>query len=243
MGFVAIRSWPSPAILAVVRWTKSAFAKSLDFAPAQFVICRVSLAHLVISIACSIINHMAVGTIKMTARQFLELGEDPPGARLELVNGEVAVSPSAIPDHSFVVTTLVSILVPYISKHDLGQLFLDVDTIFGEYDVRRPDILYFQKSRLNLIGEKAMQGPPDLAVEVLSPSSIATDRKDKFKLYAAGKVKYYWIVDPKLRRIEAYRLSGGKFVGRVRGSRSDVVQLPPFVDLKIPLNKLWRPKN
>ena len=37
---------------------------------------------------------MAVGTIKMTARQFLELGEDPPGVRLELVDGEIAVTPS-----------------------------------------------------------------------------------------------------------------------------------------------------
>ena len=185
---------------------------------------------------------MTVSTIKMTARQFLELGEDPPGVRLELVNGEVVVSPSPIPDHSYIVGTLYHILRKHIEDYALGQLFLDVDTIFGEHDVRRPDILFFRKSRLHLIGEKAMQGPPDLAIEVLSPSSVTTDRKDKFKLYATGKVKYYWIVDPKLRTIEAYRLSSGKYVGRVRGSRSDVVQLPPFIDLKISLNKLWRPK-
>jgi Uma2 family endonuclease len=185
---------------------------------------------------------MTVSTIKMTARQFLELGEDPPGVRLELVNGEVAVSPSVIPDHSFVIAALVSILGPHISNRDLGQLFLDVDTIFGEYDVRRPDILFFKKNRLHLIGEKAMQGPPDLAIEVLSPSSITTDRKDKFRLYATGKVKHYWIVDPKQRTIEAYRLGVGKYVGRIRGSRTDTVALPPFNNLKIPLEKLWRPK-
>jgi Uma2 family endonuclease len=185
---------------------------------------------------------MTVSTIKMTARQFLELGEDPPGVRLELVNGEIAVSPSPIPNHSYVVGTLYSILRGHVDEHDFGQLFLDVDTIFGEHDVRRPDILYFSNNRLHLIGDKAMEGPPDLAVEVLSPSSVTTDRKDKAKLYAAGKVKYYWIVDPKQRTIEAYRLSGGKYVGRVRGSGSDIVQLPPFADLKIPLGKLWRPK-
>jgi Uma2 family endonuclease len=56
---------------------------------------------------------------------------------------------------------------------------MDVDTIFGAFDVRRPDILYFSKSRLHLVGENAMEGPPDLAVEVLSPSSLQTDRKDK----------------------------------------------------------------
>ena len=37
----------------------------------------------------------------MTARQFLELGEDPIGVRLELVNGEVAVSPRRTLDHSY----------------------------------------------------------------------------------------------------------------------------------------------
>jgi len=185
---------------------------------------------------------MSVSTIKMTARQFLELGEDPPGVRLELVDGEIAVSPSPIPDHSFIVATLVRILGQHIEDHSLGQLFLDVDTVFGVHDVRRPDVLFFRTNRLHLVGRKAMEGPPDLAVEVLSPGNIATDRKDKFKLYAAGKVKHYWIVDPMMRTIEAYRLSRGKYVGRVRGSGSAVVQLPPFADLKIPLGKFWRPK-
>ncbi len=185
---------------------------------------------------------MSVSTIKMTARQFLELGEDPPGVRLELVNGEIAVSPSPVPDHSYIVVTLARIVGNHIEEHDLGQLFTDVDTIFGEHDVRRPDLLFYRKNRLHLIGEKAMEGPPDLAVEVLSPSTTRTDRRDKFKLYAEGKVRYYWIIDPKMRTIEAYRLVGGKYTGRVRGSGSDVVQLAPFRDLKIALAKLWRPK-
>jgi hypothetical protein len=54
----------------------------------------------------SIIWRMSVSTIKMTARQFLELGEDPPGVRLELVDGEVAVSPSPVPRHSFTLLRL-----------------------------------------------------------------------------------------------------------------------------------------
>jgi Uma2 family endonuclease len=183
-----------------------------------------------------------VSTIKMTARQFLELGEDPPGVRLELVDGEIAVSPSPIPRHSFTVGALFTILKTHIDRHDLGEVLMDVDTIFGEHDVRRPDIFYFTKARRHFIGEKAIEGPPDLAVEVLSPGNERTDRRDKFELYAAGKVKHYWIVDPTKRTLEAYSLRGGKYVGRVRGSASDAVQLPPFPKLQIPLAKLWRPK-
>jgi Uma2 family endonuclease len=183
-----------------------------------------------------------VSTTKMTARQFLKLGEDPPGVRLELVDGEIAVSPSPTPDHAYAVLSLGSILKVFCDEHDAGVLLPDVDTVFGVHDVRRPDIVYFTNARKHLIGEKAIEGAPDLCVEVLSPSSRRIDRRDKFAQYATAKVKHYWIVDPKQRTIESYRLSGGKYVGRVRGSGSDVVKLPPFPKLAIPLAKLWRPK-
>lgn len=183
-----------------------------------------------------------VSTIKMTARQFLELGEDPPGVRLELVDGEVAVSPSPVPRHSFSVVMLGRILGNYVEDNDLGEVLMDVDTIFGEHDVRRPDLFYFTKARRHFIGEKAIEGPPDLAVEVISPGNERTDRRDKFKLYATGKVKHYWIVDPMQKTLEAYVLRAGKYVGGVSGSGSDLVKVPPFPKLEIPLAKLWRPK-
>ncbi len=183
-----------------------------------------------------------VSTIKMTARQYLELGEDPPGVRLELVDGELAATPSLPPQHSYTLLALASLLSQHLDDTDLGQLLGSVDTIFGPHDVPRPDLLYFVKSRRHFIGEKAIEGPPDLCVEIISPSSGTIDRKDKFTLYAAGKVKHYWIVDPKRRTVEAYTLRGGKYAGRVRGSGSDFVKLPPFAKLEIPLAKLWRPK-
>lgn len=184
-----------------------------------------------------------VSTMKMTARQFIALGEDPAGVHLELVDGEVAVSPSPNPDHSYADSMLRHLLMSHILEHDLGQLFGDVDTIFGEFDVRRPDLIYFQKSRLHLIGESAMEGPPDLCVEIVSPSSSVIDRKDKFEQYARGGVAHYWIVDPIRKSMEGYLLKGSHFVEQVRGTGEDHLSLPPFSDLSIPLLKLWRPKQ
>jgi Uma2 family endonuclease len=57
-----------------------------------------------------------VSTTKMTARQFLELGEDPPGVRLELVNGEVAASPSPLPEHGHVVVQLTILRSQHIGR-------------------------------------------------------------------------------------------------------------------------------
>ncbi|HEV8377219.1 MAG TPA: Uma2 family endonuclease [Tepidisphaeraceae bacterium] len=183
-----------------------------------------------------------VSTAKMTAEQFLQLGEDPPGIRLELVNGEVAVSPSPEPQHSYVERLLSHFLIGYIRSHKSGRLYGDVDTIFGRHDVRRPDLLFFSKGRVHLIGKKAMQGPPDLCVEIISPSSGDIDREDKFKQYAKGGVAHYWIIDPDERTAEAYTLSRGKYRLAARGKGNEIVKFPPFADLEIPLAELWHPE-
>jgi Uma2 family endonuclease len=185
-----------------------------------------------------------VSTAKMTARQFLMLGEDPPGVRLELVNGEVAVSPSPRPRHSYPAQQLARLLGNHIEQFDLGLLISDTDTVFGEYDVRRPDLIYFTKARQHLVQEdEAIDGPPDLCVENLSPSSGRIDREDKFEQYAVGKVAHYWIIDPQLRTIEGFKLKGKKYVPTGRGEGSDLVRLAPFPDFEIPLSKLWFPTS
>lgn len=182
-----------------------------------------------------------VSTIKMTAHQFINLGEDPAGVRLELVDGEVAVSPSPIPEHSFVDRMLSIILGNHILMFDLGRLYGDVDTLFGPTDVRRPDLIYFQKSRVHLVGPKAIEGPPDLCVEIISPSSETIDKVDKFEQYEAGGVAYYWIIDPAERTARAWELQNGKYALVAEGRGEDVVHFPPFIDLAIPLVKLWHP--
>jgi Uma2 family endonuclease len=181
-----------------------------------------------------------LSTTKMTAQQFLQLGEDPPGVRLELVGGEVAVSPSPAPSHSHAVFQLSYILETHNRSHDLGELFQDVDTILDRFNIRRPDILFYFKARTHLIGEKAMEGPPDLAVEVISPSSAEIDRQDKFVQYRDAGVAHYWIVDPQAKTIEAWRLDAGQYLPAGRGQGAASVNLPPFTDLNIPLQRLWR---
>ena len=184
-----------------------------------------------------------VSTTKMTARQFDMLGDDLPGVRLELVDGEIAVSPNPRPEHSQADKMLSYILMGHIRSHKLGLLLGDVDTVFGDYDVRHPDIIYYRADRAHLIDPKdALRHAPDLCVEILSPGSRVIDRKDKFEQYAGGGVEYYWIVDPEHRTIEAYKLAGGQYVPAGKGSGPETVSLPPFQELTIPLGELWLSK-
>lgn len=180
-----------------------------------------------------------ISTTKMTAQQFLQLGEDPPGVRLELVNGEVAVSPSPIPEHSHVIVKLIGLFDRYNEIHDVGVFFTDVDTVLKRFTVRRPDILFFYHERTRLVGKKAMNGPPDLAIEVLSPGSVTIDRVDKFAEYCKAGIVHYWIVDPAERTMQGWKLESGEYVPTGTAQGASMVRLPPFPDLDIPLQKLW----
>jgi Uma2 family endonuclease len=63
-----------------------------------------------------------------------------------------------------------------------------------------------------IIGEKYLEGPPDLCIEVISKSSRKIDRGRKFVLYAEHGVKEYWIVDPLRFTIEFYENQDGEWV-------------------------------
>lgn len=180
-----------------------------------------------------------LSTAKMTSEQYSLLGEDPPGIHLELAHGELVVSPSPSPNHSEVIVNLLAILRTHIRKHKLGRLFSDTDTVFDNFNTRRPDIIFFSRPRLHLVGEKSLNGPPDLCVEVLSPFNQSMDREDKFDLYRDRGVANYWIVDPMNRTVEAYALSAGKFALAARAGGDEIVHLPPFADLAIPLAEIW----
>ncbi len=55
------------------------------------------------------------------------------------------------------------------------------------------------------MAKERIEGPPDLVVEVLSPSTADKDRRRKLAVYSQFGVQEYWIVDPETRTIELYR--------------------------------------
>jgi len=67
------------------------------------------------------------------------------------------------------------------------------------------------------------------------------DRVDKFKQYAEGGVRYYWIIDPLGLTVEAFELNGGQYLPSGSGSRNDIVRLGPFPALDISLPEIWFP--
>src|SRR5262249_8708274 len=114
--------------------------------------------------------------IKMTADQYLQLGEDPPGVRLELVNGEIIVSASPATPHAYAASQWLRLVGNFAAANRLGVIMSDTDHVLSIHDVRRPDLYFFSTDRLRLIGDGPIRHPPDLAIEVISPGSERTDR-------------------------------------------------------------------
>ena len=79
-------------------------------------------------------------------------------------------------------------------------------------NVYQPDVSFLHQDRLHLAGEVYVYGAPDLAVEVISPSSRQYDAFEKRINYARAGVQEYWLVDPIERGVAIYTLEQDQFV-------------------------------
>ena len=83
------------------------------------------------------------------------------------------------------------------------------DVVFDDHNVVQPDVLVICDS--SKIGDKNIQGAPDLIVEVLSPATAGKDRRTKRELYEKHGVKEYVLIDPPQQLVEVYRLIDGAY--------------------------------
>lgn len=100
----------------------------------------------------------------------------------------------------------------YVEKNDLGFVGSEKMLISLTRNDYEPDICFFEKAKSNNFKSDQMQFPaPDLAVEVLSPSTEKFDRETKFQDYAAHGIREYWIIDPENEFIEQYFLQAEEY--------------------------------
>jgi Uma2 family endonuclease len=105
----------------------------------------------------------------------------------------------------------------------------------------QPDLLFVSNHRLEILTDAGASGAPDLAVEVLSPSTHRRDEITKLRLYENFGVDEYWIVDVTRVSIRVYRRSGEKlaFVSESFAETSDSVTTPMLPGLEIALEAIF----
>ena len=81
----------------------------------------------------------------------------------------------------------------------------------SDRDVFEPDVLYVLERTRDRVGERYVEGPPDLVVEVSSPSTRRQDLVRKRRVYERFEVPEYWFVDLDADRVEVYVLRTGRY--------------------------------
>ena len=143
--------------------------------------------------------------IKFTYRDYTLLPEQD---RRELIDGEFYVVPVPSIWHQDIVANLGFALRNFVKTNRLGKVMLaPCDLVLSEHDVVQPDVLFVSGERSGIITKDNIRGGPDLVVEVLYPSTASRDRELKLSLYAAHRVKEYWIVDPDARTVQVLELA------------------------------------
>ncbi len=132
--------------------------------------------------------------------------------RYELINGRLERMPAPNFIHQEVSRNLAFLLWAFVKSGGLGKVLpAPFDVILGERTVVQPDIVFISKENLKNVKEGRLFGPPDLVVEVVSPTTVRRDTFVKKELYAKAGVKEYWIVYPEERAIEVWVLKESKY--------------------------------
>ncbi len=133
------------------------------------------------------------------------------GHKYELLEGDLLMSPVG-ETHSDICMRLGTLLTVFVESRQLGRVYdSSIGYRLSPKLLLSPDVSFVSNERLDRIRvapEKFLQGAPDLAVEVLSPSDTATIIEKKLDLYFEHGTEAAWLVDPQRKAVSVYTLDG-----------------------------------
>lgn len=141
---------------------------------------------------------------KMTYEEFLSWADEDTLA--EWVDGDVVKTSPASFEYQQIVRLLVSTMGAFVETHQLGIVLSAPFQMKVQERGREPDLLFLRNEHRDRLKPTYLNGPADLVVEVVSPESVSRDRGDKFVEYEAAGVEEYWLIDPRRKIAEFYRL-------------------------------------
>lgn len=142
----------------------------------------------------------------VTADELLRYPED--AFRYELVDGHVLRMSPVGYEHGRVVMLLGSRLERHVRPQRLGVVLTEVGfTLSRDPDtVRAPDLAFIRAERLEgLAPQGFVTGPPDLAVEVLSPEDPPAEIAHKVDEYLTCGTPLVLVIDPVARSVTVHR--------------------------------------
>jgi Uma2 family endonuclease len=162
----------------------------------------------------------------------------------EIVDGEIILTPRPSRRHVYAASVLGNEIGPpyHFGRGGPGGwvILVEPEVALDEH-ILVPDLAGWKKERLMTGLPEANWIPvsPDWVCEILSPSTLRTDKTRKMPIYAQHGVPYLWLIDPLAKTLDIFKLESGKWV--VVGSylEDDKVRAEPFPEVEIELKNLW----
>lgn len=176
--------------------------------------------------------------VEMTLAEWAAMPEDEPG---ELVDGVLVEEEEPDLYHETFVAWFVFTLKTWLAGR--GGFVFGSEGKFGVAPRRgrKPDVTMFLPGSKKPPARGVVRIPPDVAIEVVSPTPRdgRRDRVEKLKEYALFGVRWYWILDPALRTLEIYELGAdGRYVRALGESEGRLESVPGCEGLVIDLDAI-----
>jgi Uma2 family endonuclease len=169
--------------------------------------------------------------------------DSPPNMVAEIINGELRLSTRPRPPALAAASTLGEELGPPFKRGRGGPggwHILDEPELHLGEEILVPDLAGWRRERMPIIpDEEGIRLAPDWVCEVLSKSTRRADRAEKMPLYASFGIAYAWLVDPRDRTLEAFRLENGRWSAIAVHKDNERARIEPFDAIELDLALLW----
>ncbi|MCC7363968.1 MAG: Uma2 family endonuclease [Dehalococcoidia bacterium] len=155
---------------------------------------------------------LETSTRLLTAEEFAELPGDPRGWRSELVCGRVREMPPAGARHGLLASRLICALSDHSSPGASGAVLARAGYVIRRNPdvVRGPDVSFIAAAAIPEGGlpDGYVEGPPSLAIEVVSPHDLDRDVAEKLAQWLEAGTPVVWVVRPKNNTVTVHRPNG-----------------------------------
>jgi Uma2 family endonuclease len=169
----------------------------------------------------------------------------PEGLTGEIINGQIHTQPRPAWPHALASSRLGSDIEGPYGRGRGGPggwwiIFQPEIHFTLDIEVTVSDLAGWRRERMPIPPDShKIQVVPDWVCEIFSPATKSKDREVKMPLYARYGVQFAWLVDPKLHRLEAFKLHDGSWNALGTFRDNDRVSVEPFDAITIVLSDLW----
>ena len=162
----------------------------------------------------------------------------------EIIGGELRLSPRPDGPATEVASALLSELRFPFGRGRGGPggwvIVLEPELHVAD-EVLVPDLAGWRRERLPVIPDTAFFSiVPDWVCEVLSKSTERIDRGEKMERYRAMGVKHLWLVHPRMKTVEVYRLAESGWLRVAMYKDEERSRIEPFEAIELDLASLWQ---